>query len=528
MAKDRVGTLFEGDASDLLQEVHKINTRLDKMEDKYRGVAQETKKTTKEEKEFGRETKRALDEIRGPQQRYEQRTRALHALLKQKKITQEQFNTALRRTKERYEQAGRSGERAFGARALTQLTGLVGGYLSIQAAVGAITRGVQVWLENMREIAAEGKKAGDEMVALAALEEPGKKREHVLAATELGARYGVERGAAYNTIQAMKSATGSWEKGMKLGETVFAAKQAGTQLEHATEIATLTIGQGRDPRVGLRRGFVAGQASMRTPKELAPAVSGVKYWEDPELGWAVAATIAQTQKAQKMEVYTKRGGEALMRMPGTKQQEAFEKMGLGQATQWERLKALQKLGVTTPEAAAQFGFGDIRQREAISDIVKNLDKVDEIRERIHREAKPGLLTGKRGQVEREMPETRYAREVDVLNAWLRDALAFGPRATAAQKRTVENKKRALALRRAGQEEWLWLDLITPGEDPTLTWKGELYWGATAGTRDLREQPARWKEYGAIEQELDIAARKLNAAAENLDRSTRARPVVQNE
>lgn len=540
MAKDKVGTLFEGDASDLLQEMDKINARQQKLEDRLKGTTAQTKKLTQEEKAFGRETKRALDEIRGPQQQYQQRTRALHALLKKGTITQREFNSALRRTKERYQSAGRAGQQAFGPQALGQVKGMLGGFVSITAAVAAISRGVQVWLQNMREIAAEGKKAGDEMVALAALQEPGKKRERVMAATKLGARYGIqERGLAYDTVQAMQSASGSFEQGIKLAETVFAAKQAGMTVEDAKEIATLALGLGFDPNVALRRAHVAGKASMRSPKELAPAGAGLKYWQDRQLGWAAAAVLAGTVPAQKLETYTKRGGMALMRTPGAAQ-DAFAQMGLGEATQFERLKALQKAGVTTPEAAAQFGFTEIREAEAVSDLVKQFDKVQQIYGTIQREAKPGLFAAERGQVEKELPETRRAREIDMLAAKAADAKAFGPRAQQAQRLKIESMTAALALRERGKEEFLWFDLITEGKEPELTLAGRAYWRAS-GTRKIvgdlefykrqgREvytPPSVATEYMKIQTELEEAAARLNTAAANLEASTRARPVVEN-
>ncbi len=241
MAKDKVAVLFRGDDADLIQKVDNIETRFQKLEDRLKGTTAESKKLTQQEKEFGRQTKRALDEIRGPQQRYEQRTRALHALLKKGKITQAQFNTALRRTKEGYEGAGRAGQQAFGPQALVQVKGMVTGYLGIGAAVAAAGQSFGVWLQNIKEIAAEANKASGEIIAFAALQEGGKKAERGKAVFQVAQKYGItERGPAYDTVQAMQSALGGdFKAGLKASREVFAATLTGMKLEDAKEVATL-------------------------------------------------------------------------------------------------------------------------------------------------------------------------------------------------------------------------------------------------------------------------------------------------
>ena len=520
MAQSQQETRITGDAAQFIQEVGKVIAKSKEHEAALKKLTGETKKLTKEEKALAREAKKVYDDIRGPQERHERRVKALNQLVEKGTITQKEYRDAIARTNREYRGAGKAGRDAFGARALGQVQSMITGFLGVSAVVGGITRGFQVWQQNLRETAAEAKKASGEMIAFAALQEGGQKASRVMAAAGLAQRYGItDRAAAFDTVQAMQSVLGSFAKGMATSKEVFAATLAGMKLEDAKEVATLAAGLGFDPGQALRRAHVAGEASSRSPKELAKAAAGLKQWQDREVGWAAAATLAGTGRAEELRTYLKRGGIALSRQPGAVQKK-FEGMGLGEAGQLERLEALAKLGVTTPEAAGRFGFTEIREMEAVSDLVSRLPELKKTLATIRAEAKPGLFQRERADVEAELPITKSAREQDILKTMIKDEQIFGPRAERAARLARSDLITALALRRVGIEQTMFMDTIT--QEGELTGAGKLFW---RGTTDIDVRAAKKEIRDTMAQQTLEELKEINR---QLGVQNRQRPVKVND
>jgi len=290
---------------------------------------------------------------------------------------------------------------------------------------------------------------------------------------------------------------------------------------------------GLDPAAALRRAHVAGEASARSPRELAKGAAGLKYWQDQEVGWAAAATLAGTGRAEELRTYLKRGGTALSKAPGPMQKK-FEAMGLGEAGQLKRLEFSAREGVTTPEAAGRFGFTEVREREAVSDLVRSLPELKKTLATIRAGAGPGLFQRERKGIEVEIPITKWQRLQNILAAKLKDAMAFGPAGERAQRREAARQAMGLALRNTGQEEFLNWDMLDEGGKIGLAGFAGVTAKATysqvSGTagvgmlRMLSELVAVNRET-ATDMEEAVAAMKDTAAA---TRQNSRPPVVVNE
>ena len=420
--------------------------------------------------------------------------------------------------------AGRAGQQAFGSQALSQLKSMAAGFMGVGALVSGISRSLQVWRQNISEIAAEANKASRELLAFAALQEGGTKGKRVEQAYKLAQRYGIkERGVAFDTVQAMQSVMGGdIQKGMAASQEIFAATLAGMKLEDAKEVATLAAGLGFDPGTALRRAHAAGEASSRSPKELAKAAAGLKYWQDREVGWAAAATLAGTGRSQELRTYLKRGGAALSTAPGAIQKK-FAGMGMGEAGQLQRLEKLAELGVTTPEAAGKFGFTEVREREAVSDLVKRLPELKRTIGAIREQAGSGLFQRERAAIEAEIPMTRLQRETDTLATMAADEAAFGPGGEKAQRIEVGMAKIGLALRRRGAEQFYLWDMLD--EEGRLSGSGAMgiVAKAGAGAQGMAETLAALRELVNVQRD---SAAVMREAVDVSSTQARQRPVQQ--
>jgi len=334
----------------------------------------------------------------------------------------------------------------------------IGGGMGIAGAIAKVNEGYQVWLANMQEITQEARKATNEIISFAALQEGGEKAKLVQQASALASRYGVtDRGEAFTTIQAMQSALGGdIAKGLKLAETVFAAGQVGIPVALGRELEILGTTQGQTPGETLRQAYVAGQLSKRDPGALAKAAPGLMFWQDKAAGFAASAVLAGAVPEGELPTYVKQGGRALSKVSAL--QEYFTAQGLGEASQIDRLKHLEKAGIDTAEELAQLGLIEQRQAQALAALVPNVAEVERFAKAIGERARPGLFIEERAAIEKELPFTRAARELGVLESAYKDEQAFGPRALEAMKIEKERLKLGLALKRLGLQQSLWWKL----------------------------------------------------------------------
>ncbi|MHC4403118.1 MAG: hypothetical protein ACYTG0_25940, partial [Planctomycetota bacterium] len=189
-----------------------------------------------------------------------------------------------------YQKAGRAGKRAgddtnrgflstqnilsgvkAGAIGIAGVLGVGGGAAGIIGIMKQITQESERWRAVMDNVAASSKQAANEVLAFSALQQTGTKGARALEAATLGARYGVGKGEAFSTVQALQSVLGDYQQGLQAAETTFAAAQVGIPVELGRELEVLGLSQGQAPGDMLRRAFVAGEASGRDPKALAKA-----------------------------------------------------------------------------------------------------------------------------------------------------------------------------------------------------------------------------------------------------------------
>jgi hypothetical protein len=435
-----------------LQALRKLTGGVKEMTAEEKKAVKESKEHEKAITKLGRESKRVFEQSKTSARRYRDQIRMLNLSKKEGILTEKQHAQAVAFTKREMQAAGNAGRRAFGPQALSMAKGMaasLGLGVGVAGSVAKITEGYQNWLAVAREISAETKKAADDIVAFAALQEGGTKAARVREAEALAVRYGVtDRGQAFNTVQALQSAAGGdFKKGLKAAETVFAASQLGVSVETGREAEVFGAGVQLPPGGAIRKAFVAGQQSAREPETLAKIGPALPFFDDKDLAFAVGAILVKTVKEGQLEVFTRRAGIGLSTVGGL--QELFEKGGLGEANRLERLRYLKKQGIETPEQLKEAGVTEIRESIAISGLVRNLAEVERVRGVIARESKAGLLAGKRRGVEAELPTTRLAREVSQAEALYRSEQAFGPVAERMTGIEVEERARGIAAQRMG-------------------------------------------------------------------------------
>ena len=356
-------------------------------------------------------------------------------------------------------ETGRTSKAAFDT-GISSMARYAMGMVSLGSAVSATNRAWQVWLQNIREASSEVREASHDIIAFAALQEGGTKAARVREAGALAVQYGVtDRGVAYDVVQALQSALGSWEKGMKAAESVFAGRLVGVPIELGKELEVQAVAQGVPSGVFLRQAFIAGQESARDPRILAGGVRGLLEFQDKTFGMAAAGVLAGPY-AERLEVYLRQAAIALQKGTNKQVNKLFRKLGVGEATREERLMALYEAGYRTTEDLVGAGFTELRQRQAISVLLQNIPTLQRVRTKIEERDRPGLLVRERMAVEKELPFERVSREIDVLSAELEEIQAMGAYGREAQRTLREQKIRALAFRRMGVEQAGPFDVIS--------------------------------------------------------------------
>jgi len=344
---------------------------------------------------------------------------------------------------------------------LAQTIAGAGGVGSIAGAVAILNRHYETWIANVREIANESKRAADEATAFAALQAGGTRAERVHEVARVGAVGGVGRGEAFNAVQALQSAMAArqptlteeeaYRRGLTAFQTVIAARNVGVPVAAGLEAETLGTAFGDQPGQMARRLVAAGRASARDPRLLATVAPAFEFFRNRDFGAAAAGQLAGTFGAQT-EVYTRQAGIALSRTGAL--QKVFQRVGLGDASEMERLQYLADQGLTTPEALKGVGVGEIRRQAAVSNLARNVAGVRRMLGEIEA-VQPGYLVSMRAGMEREDPMLRYERESRILTQMYRNELVYGEQAPAAREAGRDEQIRGLALRRLGLTRGLW-------------------------------------------------------------------------
>ncbi len=384
----------------------------------------------------------------------------------QKLVTQQgTLQNTLRKTGATGKKAGNDASSGFGEKAAGSLLRYASGVVSVGAAITALSKGYDVWLKNIRETGTEAEKSARQVIALAALQEGGTKAARVKAASALGARYGItDRGLVFNTVQALQSANGGdFEKGLAGAKTVFAASLAGIPVDVGTELEVLGAGQGQKPGQALRRAQVAGEASTRDPAALATGAPGFTFIEDKDFGFAAAAILAGTSEKGTLKTAVQALGIGLSSSASDTFKKSLTELGVKKGdTQAEKLRVLHDAGIRTTDQLGELGMKEILRNKALSDVLKNYDKMTAVLAEIKAKAVPGLFAEKRAAIEAELPTTKLTREINTLKVRSKDAQALTPAAIQALEVDRDQRIRGLAFRRAGLESagpWGMFDLI---------------------------------------------------------------------
>lgn len=456
------------------------------------GLTVETVRLDKAHKKLERQAKKTFEASKSGARKYRDQIRMLNQAKQKGILTEKQHAQAVAHTKRRFLEAGMAGRAAFGPKALSQVKSMaaaLGLGVGVGGAIAKITQGYQTWLDIAREISSETKKAADEIVAFAALQAGGTRAARVQQAQALAVRFGVtDRGQAFDVVQALQSAAGGadeparFRQGLAAAETVFAATQLGVSVETGKEAEIFGAGVGLPPGAAIRKAFVAGEQSARTPEALAKVGQALPFFDDKDLAFAAAAVLSKTVGEQRLEVFTRRAGLGLSSTSGL--QPLFEQAGLGKASRLEKLRFLKQQGIETPEqlelaglvdpddaaklgrlrelkalkgkkktpelAAEQksleAGLSEIRESIAVSGLVRNFAELERIRTVIQREAVPGLLVKKRAAVEEELPTFKTTRMIKQATALFEAERAFNQEAAQLELR---QRARGIAAERLG-------------------------------------------------------------------------------
>lgn len=313
----------------------------------------------------------------------------------------------------------------------------LGGAGGVAGAIALVNKGFDTWIQKVKLLSGMGRTGHDAATAFAALQPSGKRGQRMASAVSLMAQYGEKDSAAgFDMIQAMQSISqakteeGRWRAGRATAETIYRARRVGVPTDVGGELETLGQSLGLKPGVSTRRAFVAGEASGRTPADLAPAAAGLRFWgQENVLGWSAAAEIAGAVPKEQTATYVKRAGSALGEMkPKSSVFKMWEKLGVGAgATRAARLQAAANAGLDTPSELSLAGVSEKREVLALSILIQNLKSVQRRAGLIERDAVPGLLRTKRAMMEGEVPAFEQIRRRNQAESRTRLSRQFGGR-----------------------------------------------------------------------------------------------------
>jgi len=332
--------------------------------------------------------------------------------------------------------------------------------IAVNQAFGLVRQGIQpvaVLMRQMDQYAAKVAGSVDEaaasMGAFAMMQREGTTRERILAASEMGARYGVGPGKSWSTVQALQSKTGTFNKGLAAAEAVFSLVQkAGVSPEGSQKAVSVGMGLGYTPMQSARLAYAGGKASQLTPAELAetagpalPAFMGVKG--KAVTGYGVAAALSGLiQDPGQLATYTRQVGTILQQRTGAVGK-VWGRFGFAQPGQApiRQLEALQKAGITTMGDLQQAGFAK-KESLGLAIILADLSSaVKTMRQVAALYAKPGLIGAERKTAERALPELELHRELKTIDARIAKTEAVGRIPQAALRYEMVRARRAQQL-----------------------------------------------------------------------------------
>lgn len=356
---------------------------------------------------------------------------------------------------------GRAGQRSGkqtadsfdqGTKALNSMMLRLAGPAGALAAFARLGQYMETSATNLREISAEANKAARELVSLASLQQSGARRGAVLAASDLATAYGVtDRGAAFNTIQAMQSLRGSFAAGLTTSEAIFQATRLGIPIDAATELEVAGAQFQQAPGELLQKVYAAGKLSARDPATLARIAPALQAFPDTDTALAVATGISGAFSGEQLQAYLRGTGIALSSVSAEEFQETLAGLGVATGSYMEKLKALADAGLDTVEELGEAGLTEQRQAFGLAAAIKAYGNIARFREQIA--ATPtDLIASELGDIETDFPMVKNARQIAVLRSAYADEMAFGTAGERAQLQEIEDRKFALNLLRQGKTE----------------------------------------------------------------------------
>jgi len=141
MPSSSLSVEMTGEEAKLFQSFQSVIRQAKGFEESLNKTGQAAKGLAREENAMAREAKRAFEEARPPLEKYNEQKTKLEALLQKGKISQGEYNAAVRQAKQHLDDAGQSGEKAFGSKAIgfaRELAGAIGLGGGIAGAVGLL------------------------------------------------------------------------------------------------------------------------------------------------------------------------------------------------------------------------------------------------------------------------------------------------------------------------------------------------------------------------------------------------------
>lgn len=364
MAKGGVNIPFDGNSDRALAAVDALKKRLGELERQLTDTSESSRKLSREEQQAAREAKRAYEASLTPLQKHEQHVKALDGALRKKKITQEQYDAAVRKSAASMENAGKAGNAAFGPRALSQLKSYAAGFLTINAAAGVFQRVLEEIDQKRQEWANKQKESRMGLGSLAQVATSAQDMQHLIrSARQVYLAGGAESMDEAGQIVFQARSAGQ-ESYLPLIQELKATGMVGSPQEMVKAITAIQTAMGSG-ETGEFRGMVskalAASASTHTSAEDLLLSSTRAAGSAAALGISDEELLASTAVASKAMRSAEEGGTrvaAFLR--------ALEKTPVEGATLEEKVRSIETLdaagqGDLLKDAEALQGFRLISQ-----------------------------------------------------------------------------------------------------------------------------------------------------------------------
>jgi hypothetical protein len=334
--------------------------------------------------------------------------------------------------------------------------GALGLGVGIAGAIALVNANLRKWASHMDEIARKTKEAGQDILAFALMQEPGKKGGRFREAVLMGAKYGMEPGQAVSAFQRIQAQVGDYEKAKPAFASIGALRRMGVPQEGAEKAVSIGMALGLTPRQAARAPYAAGELSSLSPAELAemstqglPIYAGIKG--KALFGYSVAAQLSQVYKDPgKLGTYTARAATGLTKATGAVGK-LWEKGGFEPgADPMGQLQYLYDMGARSDLDLTRLGFTEKRSRLALSVLLQNFDDFKERSKKFEAlMGTEGLLGTRLAQTEEEVPITKYTRLVEESSARQAGLRIAGPESERARKRDLHQRLTAERFLKAG-------------------------------------------------------------------------------